>query len=170
MINFVRSILNDVFVSDNICKRYVFILHQTFESKEVSSDGITSFIIDGENNLYPNGILFGDDRLQISTEDINYTNDLICTSGLKINPYEHNKLFLYNRFIPFDNIINELKGKLNFLGYPQYLSLYRYNAHHIELVGTYTIIYDINEIDKLVTVYAYINEFDKLKISEYSNI
>lgn len=170
MINFVRGVLNDVFVSDNICRRYVFVLHQEFESKEISSDGITSFIIDGENNLYPNSIIFGEDRLQISTEDINYTNDLIYSSGLKINPYEYNKVFLYDRFKPFNDIINDLKGKLNILGYPQYLSLYRYNAHNIELVGTYTIMYDIQEIDRSITVYAYINEFDKIKLSEYNNI
>lgn len=170
MINFVRNVLNDVFVSDNICKRYVFVFHQKFESKEISSDGVTSFIIDAENNIYPNGIVFGEDRLQISTEDINYTNDLICNSGLGINPYDYNKMFLYDRFKPFDDIIKELRDKLNFLGYPQYLSLYRYNAHHIELVGTYSVIYDIQEIDKSITVYAYINEFDKIKISEYRNI
>ena len=171
MINFIRGILNDVTVSDFVCNRYVIVLSNDSTASEIQADdGITSFIVDNDLNLYPDGIIFGEDRITISTEDPNYTNGIIASSNMQINVYEYNKIFLYDRFKKFDLIINELSYKLNVLGYPQYMMLYKYAHHNMEYIGMYKINYDIKEGFRLYEVYAYINEFDKLKISNYTNI
>lgn len=170
MTNFIKSLLNTVVVSDVACNRYV--LQFTSNINEpcmsvIADDNMTTFLIDKSYNLYPNGILFGDDSNIISTEDIDFTNSMIQSSGLRINPYEHNKIFLYDRFKPIANIMEDIKEKLNLLGFPTYVSLYRYNYHQLIPVCSYQLVYDIVEHDSRLDTYVYINENDVLKINSY---
>lgn len=171
MTNFIKSLLNTVVVSDIICNRYVLQFTSNLNENCISvmgEDNMTTFLIDSSNNLYPNGIIFGEEQNVISTEDINFTNSMILSSGLNINPYETNKVFLYDRFKPLSDIMENIREKINILGFPTFISIYRYNHHQLIPVCSYQLIYDIVEHDSCIDTYVYINENDAFKISSYT--
>lgn len=170
MINLIKAFINQLRPHPQKTTFQFVFSHNPENIQTVTYDYHTMMIDMTTNGILPNSLVFGMDNILIPTDNSEYVNDVLdhIISKNLINKYEYNKVILDDPFVKLNNILSDLEWKIQYLGYPKWVTIYKYINGIVASAVTYPLMINIKEYDDCVSnghmiqTDVYINQSDIL--------